>query len=482
MILYQRKEEWAISLKKKTRKISTTLTLTFSFIIVVSFVIMFILNTLIVPNYYFSKMEQKVSTVLNDIQQLPASKRTEKKLTELADSNQVTVITQPLDETSIDDFNEALNVQLNRKKVALNRFWITQETIDHLTKDSKVIQRNFDQGKQKSSFLVDMQVIDQTFYLVGVSTVNFSETAGLINTFNLISLSVTLIVIIILIYISVKKVTNPLVNLKMVAEEIATLKFVTTDEIPNNEIGELAVSINQMSHALAAYQQNLLAKNKQLKQFTADLTHELKTPIALIKAYGSGIEDGLDDGTYISVILQQTQRLNDIIDQMLDYAKLEQQHDVKKIPTQLMDIWQKTVNELKPTLNQEGIFLLEADTDLPLPLIKADPLLMKRVFDNLLTNGIKYTTNKEIQVNWRETKEFVEFSISNQTSLPANFDVTKLWEAFYVHEKSRNKNLSGTGLGLSIVQSIMTEHNFKIDARLVHETLIFTLHFYKNKC
>ncbi|MEI5993104.1 sensor histidine kinase [Candidatus Enterococcus mansonii] len=465
-------------MKKKTRKISTTLTVTFSLIIIGSFIIMFVFNSLIIPYYYFSKMDHKITSVMSELKEQPISTQ---QLIELENTNQVTIITKPLDGMPLDDFNEALNVELNRKKVALNRFWVTQETLDQLQTNAQPIQRNFDQGKQKSSFLVEMQIIDNTFYLVGVSTVNFSETASLINTFNFISLSVTLLLIIVLIYISIRKITDPLVNLKKVAEEITALSFITTTDIPANEIGELAQSINKMSFALASYQKNLLAKNEQLKQFTADLTHELKTPIALIKAYGSGIEDGLDDGTYLDVILQQTQRLNDIVDQMLDYAKLEQRQLINKVPMQLSDAWQQTVVELTPAMEKDEVILLEADTDTPLSLIDADPILIKRVFENLLTNSLKYTTDKEIQVSWRETNEFVEFSISNKTSLAPDVDLSKLWEAFYVYEKSRNKNLSGTGLGLSIVQSIMDDHGFTIEARLVHQTLIFVLHFYKEK-
>lgn len=290
----------------------------------------------------------------------------------------------------------------------------------------------------------------------------------------------TLLIIIVLIYFSAKKITDPLVNLKTIAEEISTLTFVTTTDIPSNEIGELAISINKMSHALARYQQNLLATNKQLKQFTADLTHELKTPIAVIKAYGSGIEDGLDDGTYLSVILQQTQRLNEIVDQMLTYAKLESQ-PLQKNSLQLSECWNQSAMALTPMMKKEHILLLEAKTDQPLSTIEADPTLIKRVFDNLLTNSIKYTTDKEIQVTWRETATLIEFSISNQTNLPTGFDVDKLWEAFYVYEKSRNKDLSGTGLGLPIIKSIMEEHGFSIEAKLVHHLLVFTLTFHKNE-
>lgn len=86
---------------------------------------------------------------MTDIQQ---NTRSEQQLAELEENNQVTIISRSLDGTSLDDFNEALNVELNRKKVALNRFWITQETLDQLQNTSQSVQRNFDQGKQKSSF------------------------------------------------------------------------------------------------------------------------------------------------------------------------------------------------------------------------------------------------------------------------------------------------------------------------------------------
>lgn len=325
--------------------------MTLSSILIASFILMFLLNTLILPHYYFSKMEDKVSQVMTSIKALPDTKRTTDALNQLENTQQVTILKLKNDPANIDDFNEALNTQLNRKRVALNRFWITEETLTQLQKSPSSIQRIFDQGKQKSSFLVEMAMMKDTFYLVGVSTVDFTETVEIINTFNLISLSVTLLIIIVLIYFSAKKITDPLVNLKTIAEEISTLTFVTTTDIPSNEIGELAISINKMSHALARYQQNLLATNKQLKQFTADLTHELKTPIAVIKAYGSGIEDGLDDGTYLSVILQQTQRLNEIVDQMLTYAKLESQ-PLQKNSLQLSECWNQSAMALTPMMKK----------------------------------------------------------------------------------------------------------------------------------
>ena len=88
-------------------------------------------------------------------------------------------------------------------------------------------------------------------------------------------------------------------------QDISHLKFKRTKVKTNDEIGELANSINIMSEKLQEAHQDLTDRNEHLKRFMGDVTHELKTPIALLKAYSMGIKDGLDDGTYVDTIIKQ---------------------------------------------------------------------------------------------------------------------------------------------------------------------------------
>ncbi|WP_120481833.1 HAMP domain-containing protein [Brochothrix thermosphacta] len=208
----------------------------------------------------------------------------------------------PIVEENNDAFNERVSFELTRNRVALNRFWITEDTLEKLKGNPETIQKEYNQDKQKASFLVQLKVLDNQLYLVGVSTVHFSETSAVMNRFNGVTLLLTLLVIISLVFIAARKMVQPLIELKEVTGKIAEFDFVKMTHITTDEIGDLSQNINRMSTNLQLYQQQLVAHNTQLKQLIADLTHELKTPIALIGAYSAGIKDGLDDGTYLTVI------------------------------------------------------------------------------------------------------------------------------------------------------------------------------------
>ena len=340
----------------------------------------------------------------------------------------------------------------------------------------KSIQKLYDQGKQKSSFLVHLQILDNQLYLVGISLVDFSETATIINTFTFISLGLILTLALLIIYISTKKITEPLSELKRVTEQIAKLNFIKVEDIPPNEIGELAIHINKMSADLEHYQISLLNKNQQLKQFTADLTHELKTPIALIKAYGNGIIDDLDDGSYLATILKQADLLSLTVDQMLDYAKLEQQ-DLQVEKIDVKQLFKERLNNFQLAADTQKITFNLTDKVPAHRLIDADRILLARVFDNLLSNALKYATAPEITITWKKNDTGLQFSIQNKTSLSDTFEPRKLLEAFYVEEKSRNKNLAGTGLGLAIVNTIIEQHQFELDVSIKKQMIQFKLLF-----
>ncbi|MRU05450.1 histidine kinase dimerization/phospho-acceptor domain-containing protein, partial [Bacillus anthracis] len=127
----------------------------------------------------------------------------------------------------------------------------------------------------------------------------------------------------VLVWILSKTITTPLKELSDVAEDISRLQFKKTKVKTNDEIGDLATSINIMSEKLQEAHQDLTDRNEHLKRFMGDVTHELKTPIALVKAYSMGIKDGLDDGTYIDTIIKQSDHISNLIEELLRFSKLE---------------------------------------------------------------------------------------------------------------------------------------------------------------
>ncbi|HDR5106196.1 TPA: HAMP domain-containing protein, partial [Bacillus anthracis] len=131
---------------------------------------------------------------------------------------------------------------------------------------------------------------DDMLILVGVSIAHSNEIIKTLNSFYLFILVITIFLIIVLVWILSKTITTPLKELSDVAEDISRLQFKKTKVKTNDEIGDLATSINIMSEKLQEAHQDLTDRNEHLKRFMGDVTHELKTPIALVKAYSMGIK------------------------------------------------------------------------------------------------------------------------------------------------------------------------------------------------
>lgn len=446
----------------------------FSAIIVVCFAVMYTVNSYVAPRYYHWQMENKISAMMADISEKPKALRTEKWLQEQKEQQQVVIVRVPIVEEDNDAFNERVSFELTRNRVALNRFWITDDTLEKLKGNPETIQKEYNQDKQKASFLVQLKVLDNQLYVVGVSTVHFSETSAVMNRFNGVTLLLTLLVIISLVFIAARKMVQPLIELKEVTGKIAEFDFVKMTHITTDEIGDLSQNINRMSTNLQLYQQQLVAHNTQLKQLIADLTHELKTPIALIGAYSAGIKDGLDDGTYLTVIQEQNNRLNDIVNRMLKLSQLEQR-EIKREAVSINKLWSETVNESTPALNltqhQLQTIGLEKET-----VIFAEAEVLRLLFDNIVSNSLKYASSKIITATWSQTTTDVTLVLSNQTTLSEDFPINKLWDAFYTHEPSRNEALSGTGLGLAIVAAISEAHGYRTKIAIVDGHFSFILH------
>ncbi|WP_081312063.1 sensor histidine kinase [Brochothrix thermosphacta] len=455
-------------------KISIKMALFFSAIIVVCFAVMYTVNSYVAPRYYHWQMENKISAMMADISEKPKALRTEKWLQEQKEQQQVVIVRVPIVEEDNDAFNERVSFELTRNRVALNRFWITDDTLEKLKGNPETIQKEYNQDKQKASFLVQLKVLDNQLYVVGVSTVHFSETSAVMNRFNGVTLLLTLLVIISLVFIAARKMVQPLIELKEVTGKIAEFDFVKMTHITTDEIGDLSQNINRMSTNLQLYQQQLVAHNTQLKQLIADLTHELKTPIALIGAYSAGIKDGLDDGTYLTVIQEQNNRLNDIVNRMLKLSQLEQR-EIKREAVSINKLWSETVNESTPALNltqhQLQTIGLEKET-----VIFAEAEVLRLLFDNIVSNSLKYASSKIITATWSQTTTEVTLVLSNETTLSEDFPINKLWDAFYTHEPSRNEALSGTGLGLAIVAAISEAHGYRTKIAIVDGHFSFILH------
>ena len=436
-------------------KLGKKLFFSISLTVILIFTISLLLINYLLPKYNIYKTRESLEGITAQIRSIP-SERLDEAITSIENKGNVTIAYTSIN-NSEDHINDELRMQLTKKRVALNKLWITKEEI---MKVKNVGQSNkiYDQEKIKSSFFVKYIAKDDMLILVGVSIAHSNEIIKTLNSFYIFILGITIFLIIVLVWILSQTITRPLKELSDVAEDISRLKFERAKVKTTDEIGDLANSINIMSDKLHEAHQDLTNRNEHLKRFMGDVTHELKTPIALVKAYSMGIKDGLDDGTYIDTIIKQTDHISNLIEELLRFSKLER--DVlQKEEFSIKSLVQSILDKHKIELESKEINL-QVNYNVSNAIVYADVNKMRMVFQNLISNAIKYTANQNIKITLEDRNESVYFQIQNGMNTEHMKEIDKIWEPFFVLESSRSKDRSGTGLGLAIVKSILERHDF----------------------
>ncbi|HDR8183884.1 TPA: HAMP domain-containing histidine kinase [Bacillus thuringiensis] len=452
-------------------KLGKKLFLSISLTVILIFTISLLLINYLLPKYNIYKTRDSLEGISAQIQSIP-SKQLDEAITSIENKGNVTIAYTSIN-NSEDQINDELRMQLTRKRVALNKIWITKAEVMKV-KNFGQANKIYDQEKIKSSFFVKYIAKDDMLILVGVSIAHSNEVIKTLNSFYFYIFGITIFLIIVLVWILSTTITRPLKELSNVAEDISNLKFERAKVKTNDEIGDLANSINIMSEKLNEAHEDLTDRNEHLKRFMGDVTHELKTPIALVKAYSMGIKDGLDDGTYIDTIIKQTDHISNLIEELLRFSKLER--DVlEKEEFAIKSLVQSILDKHKIELESKEIDL-QVNYTVGDAVVNADVNKMRMVFQNLISNAIKYTANQHIKITLEERNDSVYFQIQNGMNVEHIKDIDKIWEPFYVLESSRSKEHSGTGLGLAIVKSILERHGFDYGV----STLEGDIRFYMN--
>ena len=449
-------------------KINKKLSISISLIIVLVAIISILINNLFISNYYLHQKKKSLDEIAIELKNGGLE-----SIEKIENINDLTIAYARLD-GSVEEVNEQIIRQFEIKKIKLNKFWVTEETIESL--QDKSVNKIFDQGKNKYSFLTKFIIMDEHVVAIGMSIPHLDETINIINQFNIYLMIFSLILIGILVLIFSRRIIKPIEKLRVLSQDIASLNFRTESIKTNDEIEELSKSINSMSISLEKAHSELNLKNENLKTMISDTSHELKTPVALIKVYARGIEDGLDDGSYIETILEQTENMENLIERLLYWAKF-QKNILNKCKFDLKDELFSILEKYKLIIEENNIeLLLNLDYENNYE-IYGDKNSIDIVLNNLITNAIKYTNNKKIKITVLKENNKVKLLISNGADNITKENIENIWKPFYVIEKSRSKELSGTGLGLPIVKTILENHKFNFDVETKHGNIEFYILF-----
>ncbi len=323
------------------------------------------------------------------------------------------------------------------------------------------------------------------------------DVAGRVYTF----ISIMMIVIMSAVfYILAARFTKPLVEINDVTKDMAALDFSRKcADYGKDEIGELGKSINILSTTLDATLMDLKDKNEQLekdiemryaldnarKSFISNVSHELKTPIAIISGYAEGVCAGISDDPevikeYCQIINDESRKMNALVVELLELSKLENR--VQPFMPEYFDIGAKTaslLNHLSLLFEQNGITVINNIPESLSCYAMEDKIEI--VLKNYVTNAVSHCSGeKRIELNCIENGNLLEISVFNTGSPIAEHDFPELWDSFYRADKAHGRSENRFGLGLSIVKSIMENHSCRYGVKNAENGVIFTFEVSKD--
>ena len=279
--------------------------------------------------------------------------------------------------------------------------------------------------------------------------------------------------------------TKPIYELDIIARKMANLDFSKKYKEKNNddEIDNLGKSINILSDRLEKTIMQLQQANIELekdiehkskidemrKRFISDVSHELKTPIALIQGYAEGLKENVttDEESrefYVDVILDEANKMDVLVKQLLELMKLE--YGKREFNNMNFDITELIREVIRKTsvMREEGKTTVMFENNDPI-YVYADEFYIDQVITNYVTNAIKHVEEKNgenlirIRIERRNNKARVY--VYNSGEQISEEDQNRIWNRFYKVDTSRNRANGGTGIGLSLVKAIM--HNYKCE-------------------
>ena len=295
--------------------------------------------------------------------------------------------------------------------------------------------------------------------------------------FMVTSVGMLIISLLIVLYIS-NMFSRPIIEMSKVAKRMSDLDFSAwVDVRSKDEIGELGKSMNELSGKLEQSIKELKSANLELSndirekehmeemrsEFLSHVSHELKTPLAIIQGYAEGLKSGVADDPetmnyYCDVIQDEAAKMNSLVMKLIDLNQLETGNDLS---IEHFDIT-KLIDE---TIKNSSILLQDKKAEIEFneteeELVWADTFMIEEVITNYLSNAIHYVSdNGSIKVWYDHKPNTVRVNVYNDGDRISDEDLDKLFIKFYKSDPARTRDYGGSGIGLSIVAAIMKAHD-----------------------
>lgn len=335
---------------------------------------------------------------------------------------------------------------------------------------------------------------NQTMVIMSTPVASLKESVSISNRFLIYMAIIGFIITVILTFIIAKMITYPILELAEISNKMGKLDF-TAKYIGNrsDEIQTLGLNMNYMSDRLKKAIDELQEANELLKEdikrkeaidemrkdFIANVSHELKTPIALIQGYAEGLNEGLCEDEesrkyYTEVILDESEKMNKMVKQLLTLSSLESGNSIlHKENFNLTSLIESVLGSISILIGEKNVNI-EFDSDKEI-FLNADEFKIEEVVTNYISNSIHHVSDSgEIKINVSDDGENITFSVYNTGNPIPEKDLNNIWEKFYKVDKAHSRAYGGSGIGLSIVKAIVEAHNGTVAVRNILDGVEFS--------
>lgn len=476
-------------IKNALSSVRIKLFLTLSLVILLIIIFLVLVNNFVFGQFYlYSKTK-----ALKDVYEKVNNYYNEEKSENIEDDLEKIAIQNNFDILIKNDQN--VNVYTSSKDFFSTFGQMNEMTSRFNTNIGEVIEENskFTIKKLKDtrngiSYILLSAKIDNGYLLyVRIPINSIQESVKISNNFLYLMAGITILISAVVVSYVTRRFTDPILELNDIAKKMSNLDFSHKYRITDadDEINNLGKSINAMSDKLEKTIKQLRSSNVELEKdieekskldemrtsFISDVSHELKTPIALIQGYSEGLLENVNSDEesrkfYAEVILDETNKMDKLVKQLLELMKLEYgKREFNDSKFNIVDLENEVITKSQVMLDEKQVEIkLESKEEID---VFADEFYIEQVVSNYITNAVKHV--KEIdgekyilienKIDKKNNK--VRIKVFNTGDKIPEEDLERIWKRFYKVDEARNREDGGSGIGLSFVKAIMQSYKNK---------------------
>ena len=492
-------------IKEKFKSVRVRLFLSLCIVVSIIVIFLIIINNVVLESFYlYSKIKnvrlayEKINSYYSEIQNdSNYNIDIEKELENISIKNDFDILIVSDQNVLVFSSEKNLTSSVNKiNEVIVNRRnnqFFSEGNIDKRNRviyknDNVTIRRIVDEKNSMNYIFLSATLDNGNTLYIRIQVASIQESVKISNNLLVLIGGVSILIAGLLASFISKKFTEPILELNGIAQNMSKLDFSKKYRVKDtdDEINNLGKSINTMSDKLEATIKQLRNTNVELekdieekskidemrKQFISDVSHELKTPIALIQGYAEGLVENVNTDQesrnyYAEVILDEANKMDVLVKKLLELMKLENgNREFNNTNFDICELIREVLKKTKVMQDEKNIqeVIFENTESVN---VYADNFYMDQVVTNYITNAIKNTKeiNGEkyikITVKKDEQKNIARISVFNTGDKISDENLQRIWRRFYKVDESRNREDGGTGIGLALVKAIMNNYNQK---------------------